>query len=301
MEITNELKHRIVAALAEVRQNFTGSDKVFATQWGLNNAVYSQLKNGKSPDRLVSDVQWLTMGRKLGVTPKERTWKIVRTEVLDNIEEDVRFCAEYAKAMIFVDEPEIGKTVSGKYLSKTLKNCFYHDCSQSKSKQLFIRSLARTIGLDSTGKYSDVKENIKYYLQTLTNPVVIIDEAGDLEYTAFLELKELWNGTEGGCGWYMMGADGLEAKFKRGIANKKVGYRETFSRYSSKFRSIVPTESSDRLNFYTRLVTDVLNANCADKNRIPAIVKKAIISDKEVGTYALRRAESLVVLSKQTA
>ncbi|WP_318546324.1 hypothetical protein [Flavobacterium columnare] len=41
-------------------------------------------------------------------------------------------------------------------MSRILKNCFYVDASQAKTKQLFIRLIAKTIGLDNTGKYADV-------------------------------------------------------------------------------------------------------------------------------------------------
>ncbi|MGQ3647375.1 AAA family ATPase, partial [Ornithobacterium rhinotracheale] len=91
------------------------------------------------------------------------------------------------------------------------KNAFYIDCSQAKTKQLFIRLLAKTIGVDSTGRYADVKNTLKTYLAYLEKPLIVLDEAGDLDYTAFLELKELWNATQGHCGWYMIGADGLRA------------------------------------------------------------------------------------------
>ncbi|MFX1715424.1 hypothetical protein JZ949_10225, partial [Riemerella anatipestifer] len=86
--------------------------------------------------------------------------------------------------------------------------------------------LARELGSGTTGTYSEILENLKYYINALGKVFICIDEAGDLDYAAFLELKGLVNGTTGRCGWYMIGADGLRAKIKRGINNEKVGYRE---------------------------------------------------------------------------
>ena len=97
--------------------------------------------------------------------------------------------------MIFVDDCEIGKTVAAQDLSRRLVNCFYVDASQCKTKRLFINALAQAIGLKEKSKYAETKENIKWYLKSLDNPIVIVDEAGDLEYPAFLELKEFWNAT----------------------------------------------------------------------------------------------------------
>lgn len=300
MKLTTEFKQRVLQQLMIVRQRYSGTDAAFATQWGINNSVYSQLKNGKPTDGLLRDVQWLQLGRELGVSPNERVWNTAKTDVFKQIQNEVQFCKANAKAMIFVDDCEIGKTHTAKYLSRTVENCFYVDASQAKTRTAFIRLLAKAVGAEGTGRYLDVKANLKYYLQMLPNPVVIIDEAGDLEYPAFLELKELWNATDGYCGWYMIGADGLRAKIERGINNRKVGYREIFSRYSGKFRKVTPNERSERQAFYKNLVTAVLTANCPHKELIPELVKKCLVTDTDGQFGGLRRAESLLILS-QTA
>ncbi|MFD1816720.1 hypothetical protein SAMN04515674_1311, partial [Pseudarcicella hirudinis] len=278
LQITNEYKEQVKEALLGVRDNFDGTDSQFSKQWGINNSVFSQLKNGMT-DRLLRDSQWLTIGRELDVQLHSRKWKMAKTEVFKVIEEDVRFCQDNAKSKICVDDCGIGKTFSAKYLSRTLKNCFYVDASQAKTKQLFIRLIAKTIGVDF-GKYAEMKANIKYYLKNLPQPVVIIDEAGDLEYNAFLELKELWNATENCCGWYLMGADGLREKITRGINSKKVGFRELFSRYSEKYTSPVPVGQAERITFYEQMIRDVLSVNMEDKTQLNYIVKKCLTADE---------------------
>jgi len=40
-------------------------------------------------------------------------------------------------------------------------------------------------------------EDLVFYLKTLPYPLIIFDEAGDLQYDAFLEIKALWNATGG--------------------------------------------------------------------------------------------------------
>jgi DNA transposition AAA+ family ATPase len=191
---------------------------------------------------------------------------------------------------------EVRKTYTAKYLSKTLNNCFYVDASQSKTRQLFIRNFAKMLGVDDKGKYATVKADIKYYLKMLTSPVVIVDEAGDLDYNAFLELKELWNATDNACGWYMMGADGLRNKIEKGINNKKVGYREIFSRYSDKFMKIVPEDKQERISFYKKLIGDVLSVNMREKVKMNEIVKKCLATDARGEIGGLRRAETLLIL-----
>lgn len=294
--VTAEYRRKVVAALMEARKNFTGTDGEFATKFGIRGSVYSQLFRSSKSEGLVSEAKILQIGMDLGVTMNERVWNIVRTEVFERIEEEVIFCQENSKSMFFVDDCEIGKTVTAKYLSRNLKNAFYIDCSQCKTRQLFIRTLARVIGVPSEGKFAEVKARLKYCLKLLPKPIILLDEAGDLDDPAFLDIKELWNDTEGLCGWYMLGADGLRAKVGRGIRSEKVGYREMFSRFGSRYSSIVPTTKEQKMAFYSKLVTDVVSKNCADQAKVAGIVKKCLTHDAMGQIGGLRRADTLIRL-----
>lgn len=297
INLSDDFKRKVVSRLLEIRENFGGSDAMFAKQWEMSGSVYSRLKKGEVTG-LLKDSQWLNMGRQLGVNQHQRRWNTAKTEVFQIIEEDVLFCKKNSKSRIFVDDCGIGKTYTAKYLSRTLKNCFYVDASQGKTKRTFIKLVARAIGIDVNDKYDNIKANVKYYLSTLPEPIVIIDEAGDLEYNAFLDLKELWNGTENACAWYLIGADGLRRKIERGINSKKVGYREMFSRLSERFSYSVPNGKEPRMIFYKKLITDVLMANMADTSNINTIVKRCLTMDNgDIG--GLRRAESLLILNQQ--
>ena len=130
--------------------------------------------------------------------------------------------------MILCDLPNIGKTFTARWYVNEHRNAVYVDCSQVKTKRAMVRKIANEFGLDGAGKYQDVYEDLVYYLRSMERPLVVLDEAGDLQYEAFLELKALWNATEMCCGWYMMGADGLAAKINRNVEGKKVGYAEIF-------------------------------------------------------------------------
>lgn len=296
LEITSDFRNRVAEALLAARRNYDGSDAAFAKKHGLNASIYSRIKNGET-DRVLRPEQWLSLGRLLDVSPTERRWNMARTDVFRVIEEEVRFCQEFHKSRIFVDDCAIGKTYSARYLSRTLKNCFYIDASQCKTKILFARTLAKCIGADNAGTYSEVKQNIKYYLNVMPNPVVIIDEAGDLDYAAFVDLKEYWNATDGSCGWYLMGADGFASKLRAGIKRRTSSYREVFSRFSDKFSYAVPRGRSERIAFYRKLITDVLSVNMEDRSKLPAIVNKCLQTDNADGeATGLRRAESLLIL-----
>lgn len=290
MNLTTEFKAKVRQAILEKRENYGGSDADFSKSLGINNAIYSRLKKGET-ERIMSDTVWITLGRELQVKVFEDNWKVARTAVYSEIEDNLSFCKELSRSMVLVDDCGIGKTFCTKHIIKKMKNTFYVDCSQAKSKQLFIRLLAKTVGIDNQGKYNDVLANLKYYITTLEKPLIILDEAGDLDYSAFVELKGIWNGTDGVCGWYMMGADGLRSKISKGMNAKKVGFAEIFSRFSDEFIKLVPNGKADRQAYYSDLIGAVAMANIKDKSKIKALINKCL--DKET---TLRYLETLIKL-----
>ncbi|MBN9293775.1 MAG: ATP-binding protein [Flavobacteriia bacterium] len=289
--VTTLFKEKVRDAVLSARENYGGSDSDFAKSIGTSAPIYSRLKKGEL-ERILSDTQWLTIGRMMDVQLKESKWKVARTVVYEQIEDSLKFCQQNNTSMILVDDCGIGKTFCVKHVIRTMKNAFYLDCSQAKTKQQFIRTLAKTVGVESTGKYIDVKSNLKYFLNLIEMPIIALDEAGDLDYNAFLELKELWNATSGSCAWYMIGADGLRAKIRRGIQNEKVGYREIFSRFSDEFISVTPTGKHERDQFYMQLLEDVAGVNVSDKTAVRQFVTKAM---KKEGT--LRYLETLIKMN----
>lgn len=274
MNLTTELKQKIVTAIRNNRPNFEGSDAKYATSLGIHKSVLAQLKSGKV-DRLMSDQKWITVARKLNVQiGNEPEWKIVPTPVFTIITKQLEYCQHEGATGIFCDKADIGKTFTAKEYVRTHKNAVYVDCSLVKSKQKLIRYIAKEFGVDHTGKYNEVFEDLVYYLKAIIDPLVILDEAGDLDYPAFLELKAMWNATENHCGWYMMGADGLEAKIKKGIANKKVGFTEIFSRYGTRFQKAVPAGTDEQRSFISAQAAMVIRVNYGETKEMEQLIRK---------------------------
>lgn len=294
-----EFKDKVVKALQEDRKLFDGTNAQYARSKGLSPSIFSKIYNGQT-ERIMIPIKWIMLGEDLGITIENRKWTTARTDVFNTIEEDISFCKNFSKAKMCVDDCGIGKTYTAKYLSRTMKNCFYVDGSQAKGRRDFIREVARAVGAESRGiTYTEILRNLKYHLITLTKPIIIIDEAGDLEYRAFMVIKELWNATENQVGWYLMGADGLRAKIDRGINSQKVGYAEIFSRFSEKYTSIVPRDKLARNAFYHKLITDTLKVNGCPADQINMIASQCMVKTNDGKHFfgGLRRAESLLILN----
>lgn len=272
--ITTANKQRILEAISTNRAKYP-SDAKHAAALGISSSVYNSLKKGQT-DKALSDANWVNIARRLDVNLRDSIeWKGARTATFDYITTQLEACQERSLSVILCDLPNIGKTYTARWYVNEHRNAVYVDCSQVKTKRAMVRRIANEFGLDGAGKYQDVYEDLVYYLRSMERPLVVLDEAGDLAYEAFLELKALWNATEMCCGWYMMGADGLAAKINRNVEGKKVGYAEIFSRYGGKYSRVTPDQEDDRKAFLMEQARVVASVNAPEGTDIGQIVRKS--------------------------
>ena len=271
--ITADNKKRILEAIATNRANYP-SDAKHAASLGISTSVYSSIKNGQT-DKALSDANWITIARRLGVNLRGgMEWKAARTATFDFISIQLEACQKSGLSAILCDIPNIGKTYTARHYVQGHRNAIYVDCSQVKTKLKLVRKIANEFGVNSNGRYSDIYEDLVYYLRSIENPLIILDEAGDLTYEAFLELKALWNATERCCAWYMMGADGLKAKIVRSIERQKVGYTEMLSRFGDRYSKVTPDDSKERDKFLKDQANAVAKVNAPTGTDIATLVRK---------------------------
>lgn len=263
MEITKDIKKRILAAMKANRVNYP-SDSKHASSLGISSAVYSQLNQGQT-ERVLSEANWISMARRLGVELRPgMEWKAAKTATFKYIWAQLTACQGSSLSAIMCDMPNIGKTFTAREYVKQHKNAIYVDCSQVKTKRALVRKIAKEFGVSANGTFGDIYEDLVFYIRTVENPLIVLDEAGDLAYEAFLELKALWNATERCCAWYMMGADGLRAKIDRSVDAKKVGYAEMLSRYGDRFCKVTPDDGKERQAFLIEQARVVAEANARE-------------------------------------
>jgi hypothetical protein len=277
--ITNELKEKILTALSASRKLFEGSDAKFSVSLGINAAQYSRVKSGDT-EKVLSEAQWISLARRLGVSLIDLpVWVTASTPVFQFVTAQLEMCQERSFSAMLCDLSDIGKTYTAVHYARTHKNAVYVDCSQVKSKQKLIRYIAKEYGVGSTGRYVDVYEDLVFYLKTLPTPLIILDEAGDLQYDAFLEVKALWNATELACGFYMMGADGLKEKIHRSIDTKKVGYTEIFSRFGKRYGKVVPVAKEECERMLQTSAAMIIKANSSGQVDVNRLLRSTLGDD----------------------
>ena len=271
--ITNEIKQKVLVAMKIRRANFS-SDAKFAASLGVSSSQYSRIVNGEI-ERVISESNWLSLSRKLDVIIGNKVEiSTAQTETYKFITSQLKNCQESSLCGLLCDKTDIGKTHTAMDYAKRNKNVVYVDCSQVKTKQRLVKFIAKELGVTHTGKYYDVYEDLIYYLKSIENPLIILDEAGDLKYEAFLELKALWNATENCCAWYMMGANALEHKIDGNMERNKVGYAELFRRFGKKYQHISPKGKDDNTEFDKKQIAQVAIANGIDRSEVSKLYAK---------------------------
>lgn len=242
--ITQEQKQQIVLAANE-REAGLGSASKLATFLSISPSQLSRIKGGEL-EGVISEGKWKVMANKLQVNISNRKeWKTADTPIFQFVTSQLEICQRESLSSMLCDMSDIGKTYSAEVYTATHRNVSMVDCSQAKSKQQLIRAIANGFGVGSSGRYADLYEDLVAYVKTIETPLIILDEAGDLSKSAFLEIKALWNAVSKYCGFYMIGADGLEALMRRSIEYKKVGFTELFSRFGKKYNKIFRPDNYD--------------------------------------------------------
>lgn len=188
-------------------------------------------------------------------------------------------CKNYSFTAILCDDAGIGKTFACKAYAAKMPHVYYIDCSNSRTRIRLIRAIGKVVGVDTNDRADEVFENAMYVLRQTERPLLIFDEAGDLEDKAFLELKRLYNNLEGICGFYIVGADGLKRKIEKGEAAKKVGFTEIFSRFGKKFTKIIPVERESKRDFLLNMTNEVLAVNGITDRQQISVIAQAVVAN----------------------
>lgn len=275
--ITQEQKQRIADEMLRQRTLFEGSDTQFAKTLDLSHSVFSGIKNGMQRgnlDGLLQEGRWWKLGAALGITMSAQLeWKTAKTATYVSITAQLEAAQRSQHAIIFCDDCGIGKTYTAQIYARTHKNAIYIDCGQCDNERHLIKAIAKAFGVDFVGKFKDVYETLVVYLTSLAEPLIILDEFGDLNQTAMMRVKKLINRTKGVCGFYMIGADGLREKMRRGIEFKKEGYAELFDRMGNRVMDVVPKGQEERKEFLMMQALQVIKANAPEADAKAMLAK----------------------------
>lgn len=242
MVLTEDLKAKITAAIQNDYQNKKAKDSRYsqtrhAKSLFINASAHSRIISGDT-NSVLSEDNWLRIGRELDVDITGQDWKLATTETFEVLTAQLAYCQENSIARFFCDDIGFGKTTAAKYHKRNSINTVVINCKKYNTRQPLVRAIAQQYGFESKGRLIEVRENLINNLHTLARPLVILDDAGYLKDEALLEAIALWDELEHACGWYFIGEPAFRDRLEKNITKGKLGWEAWFNRNGERIMSV---------------------------------------------------------------
>jgi DNA transposition AAA+ family ATPase len=208
-----------------------GSQSRVAEKCGISPTALSQWLSGKYG----AETESLTKTIVRGLGYRESDWRIATSITnFKKIEFVFSSCRQHGLWMAVSNKAGSGKTQTLNYLfdSDVSGNVIYLQAEEWSARQFVVALAEKTCGVPKRG-YTDISALIRMisdYVNTLSRPVLIIDEADKLKPSAFRRLIPLYNQTEHHLGCLLAGTDNLKKEIQRGVRCSLKGYDEMDSR-----------------------------------------------------------------------
>ena len=201
------------------------SQNKLATQIGISAGTISQILNGNWHD--IKEEMW------------RKVWnKVSSVQFISDVFEttDFKACTNACDAankhhlMVgIIGDTGMGKTTTLEAYAQR-KNVFYVVYDKTmKPKQFFI-TLLREMGISFEGSINEMVNRIADELNTISNPLLIIDEAGKIIQTMILYLHVLRDKTHKNCGIVLGGMPYFKSNLIKFSNKEKEGYAEFYRR-----------------------------------------------------------------------
>jgi len=298
IQFTDDEKKRITEMVAQLQEQ-TGSvsDRKFAVKLGISNATLTYIKKDDTRAR-VGDGTWLILAQAVNFTRNaDDVWHFAETKVSKYLFTQFAAAQQFGATAMMADEPGIGKTFCMKEYARTHADVMCIDCSVSNTKASFIRAIAKAVGVPGKGRLQEVLDSAIYAVKLMDKPLFIFDEAGDLENSALLQLKKLYNALEGRCGIYLLGSDGFKSKIQRGVEYDKLGYTEIFSRFDCNFKKALSANLKEQADEMKQMAASVMKANGLSEDELKTAIANCF--DPRRGRCDLRRTEREVLKARR--
>lgn len=298
IQFTDDEKKRITDMVAQLQMQQGGvSDRKFAVRLGISNATLTYIKKDETRGR-VGDSSWLTLAQAVGFTRNaDDVWHFAETKVSKYLFTQFAAAQQFGATAMMADEPGIGKTFCMKEYARTHADVMCIDCSVSNTKASFIRAIAQAVGVTPKGRLQEVLDSAIYAVKLMDKPLFIFDEAGDLENSALLQLKKLYNALEGRCGIYLLGSDGFKNKIQRGVEYDKLGYTEIYSRFDCNFKKALSANLKEQVEELKQMAAAVMKANGLSDDELKTAIANCF--DLRRGKCDLRRTQREVLKARR--
>jgi len=153
-------------------------------------------------------------------------WKIRDTRnmrIIRNICNDAR---DNSRFMAISAYSGAGKTTAAKHFARNTPHTYYVLADFMMTRKEFAGEIQRAMGISEGGNIRNMVLAISSKLNSLAQPLLLIDDAGKLNDGCMRTLQLIYDQTEFNAGLVLLGTEYLKENIDRGAARNKMGFRE---------------------------------------------------------------------------
>lgn len=249
----------------------------------VSSANISQIKNKNWQH--ISDALWAKVKVNLNIS---WDWQIAETQNQRTIHELLSDAQQMGMSICISFKQGAGKTTGYKTYAKNNTNVILIECKNYWSKKSFARHQLLACGLPDEGTTEEMIERFHEYLKSVQNPIVIYDQFDKLKEVQKDLFMDNFNELDENCAFVLSGVPHLKIQEEKGYRRNKMGYRERFSRYGSKFIPLDDYSFKDVAaicmanGISDKEVIQNIYENCAnDGRRIKRLVQKYFLTEAQ--------------------
>lgn len=283
----NELKKQIRDALEAKIERLGISQNEASKRIGVSAATITNILNGKNWDKITGAFTKV----QLWVQDDLSVWNKADTQNFNkvwNICAHAQLLSE-SKAISF--KPGTGKTFAAKQYRNAKPNVFYVCAYGDMGKRHLLQKLCKEMGIDQSYRLAEMIEDIIERLNSIKQPLIIIDEFDELDPKAMRLFKDIYNRCK--VGFVIIGGLHLKKAILKGVRNHSQSMQETYSRLGGEFHALQDNDN--------KAITAICQANgIHDGKKIHSIIAQASGDLRRVEAAVNKeRLTQLVNLQKQ--
>ncbi len=205
------------------------SQKKVAKQAQVSDATISQMRNGKWD--LIRDEMWMKVKVNLSIN---WSWITAKTSNYLLLMDLLGKAQKYSMSICVSDRQGLGKTHAYKEYQREFSNVILIRCKNTWTKKSFAKHQLIACGLETGGTTEEMFERFANHLKNLSKALVIYDQFDKLKETQKDLFMDYYDDLDGNTGFLLSGVS-LEQQERKGCGLNKMGYRERYSRYGSRF------------------------------------------------------------------
>lgn len=196
----------------------------FARRAGVSGATLTSIEK----DHL-DNISEAMANRLFSVLNETSTNAVYKTSDFVAVQKACDVAKKYHFMIGIIGDTGTGKTTALNYYTAN-KNVYKITLTKSMHQRFFLDTFLKVLGLECYGALSDKTAKIIDFLNTKTDALVMIDEAGKITPNVMLLLHDIREATRFNCGFIMAGMPYFKANLEKEAKREKVGFAEFLRR-----------------------------------------------------------------------